>query len=314
MNIFFLAVFQGKPFWILHQNHSTLQGTSHAVSSAHHGSVENEQFLRQRTISQACMDDMPKRIKMRFFVNNRHKVGICTIPKAGTTTLRYLMLLAVGVVNPTDVHNEETMQGRDLHIEKVTTRHKNTTFKTIMFVRNPISRLISAYKGKFLVPKFTKVKRTIGRQIIKTFRKNATKESLVRVHDVTFQELAKYIISMEKTPSKMDVHLRPQYLSCNPCQIKFDFVGKIETFKNDVTHVMRYFYNLTLASIPQENNASHYSANLSLPKQDIMKLLKIYRRDFLYFGYPVQWPQWFTCLYGIKIWRCNILPKIQFTR
>ena len=156
LNIFFLAVFTGKPSWILHRNHSMLQGTSHAVSSAHHTSVENEQLLRQRTISQACIDDMPERVKMRFFVNNRHKVGICTIPKVGSTTLRYLMLLAVGVVNPTDLHNKETMQSRDLHIEKLTTRHTNTTFKTIMFVRNPISRLISAYKGKFLVPELTK--------------------------------------------------------------------------------------------------------------------------------------------------------------
>ena len=68
--------------------------------------------------------------------------------------------------------------------------------------------------------------------------------------------------------------------------MKFDFVGKIETFKNDVTHVMRYFYNFTMDSIPQQNNASHYSADLSLPKLDIMKLLKIYRRDFFIFGIP----------------------------
>ena len=167
LDIFFLAVFTGKPSWILHRNYSKLLGTSHAVSSAHHTSVENEQLLRQRTISQACMDDMPKRVEMRFFVNNRHKVGICLIPKLGPQPWGILCNWRWVWLTPTNVHNKETMQGRDLHIEKLTTRHTNTTFKTIMFVRNPISRLISAYKGTFLVPDFTKVKRTIGRQIIK---------------------------------------------------------------------------------------------------------------------------------------------------
>ena len=284
-------MFAGKPYWIQHWNHSTLRRISHAISSARHTSVENEQLLRQKAISQACMDDMPKPFTMRFIVDNQRKVGMCFVNKAGSTTLRYLVLLAMGVVSPHNVHLNESMLGLDLTTENVATRHKNTYFKTIMFVRNPISRLISAYKSKFCRRKFNNVKRTNGRQIIKTFRENATKESLARVHDVTFHEFVKYIISMEKTPSKMDTHWRPQYLICNPCQIKFDFVGKTETFDNDATHVMRYFFNFAKASIPRRNIASHVNVNLSLPRQDVMKLLKIYRRDFLYFGYPMQWPQ-----------------------
>ena len=181
---------------------------------------------------------------MHFVVHNRHKVGMCIVKKAGSTTLRYLL------VSPYDVHHPKSMQGLDLHIENVANRHNNTTFKTITFVRNPISRLISAFKSKFFRCKFNKVNRTVGRQIIKTLRENATKESLVWVHDVTFQEFLKHVISMEKNPSEMDGHWRPQYLICNPCQMWFDFVGKTESFDNDATHVMRYFYNLTMASIP----------------------------------------------------------------
>ena len=290
-NVFFLSMFAGKPSLIQHRNHSTLRGIYLAISSARHTSVESEQLLRQKTISRACMVDMPKPVKMRFIVDYRWNVGICIVNKAGSTTLRYLMLLVKGVVSPHHVHRYDSMQGLDLGAEHVATSHNNTTFKTIMFVRNPISRLISAYKSKFCRRKFNHVKRTVGRQIIKTFRENATKESLARVHDVTFQEFVKHIISMEKTPSKMDAHWRPQYLICNPCQIKFDFVGKTETFNNDATHVMRYFYDFEMDSIPQRNTASNFNVNLSLPKQDIMKLLEIYRKDFLHFGYPMQWPR-----------------------
>ena len=75
------------------------------------------------------------------------------------------MLLAKGVVSPHNVHRNDPMRGLDLCIENVATSH-NTTFKTIMFVKNPISRLLSAYKSKFGRRKFNSVKSTIGGQKI----------------------------------------------------------------------------------------------------------------------------------------------------
>ena len=50
LNIF-LAVCTGKPFWIQHQKYKMLRVIYHAISSAHHTSVENEQLLRQKAIS-----------------------------------------------------------------------------------------------------------------------------------------------------------------------------------------------------------------------------------------------------------------------
>nr|KAG5691883.1 hypothetical protein BaRGS_033246 [Batillaria attramentaria] len=37
----------------------------------------------------------------------------------------------------------------------------------------------------------------------------------------------------------MDDHFRPVHYGCNPCLFRPDFIGKIETMKQDSLHVLR---------------------------------------------------------------------------
>jgi hypothetical protein len=53
---------------------------------------------------------------------------------------------------------------------------------------------------------------------------------------VTFQEFLQYIVyvaSGEGTAHALDDHFRPVHYGCNPCKYEPDFVGHMETMRND---------------------------------------------------------------------------------
>ena len=53
---------------------------------------------------------------------------------------------------------------------------------------------------------------------------------------------------------------------------------------------MKEFYGIPVNHIPERNAKGIPNPDFSLPKADIRALLKLYERDFMYFGYPMVWP------------------------
>ncbi|CAH1800634.1 unnamed protein product [Owenia fusiformis] len=109
-----------------------------------------------------------------------------------------------------------------------------------MFVRDPLRRLFSAYENKFVtinVPYWSGV----GRHLVKTFRENPSNKSQACGYDVAFAEFLSFVISsFEKHfENVMDSHWKPFDVLCDPCLIKYDIVGKMETFHDDIQHVLR---------------------------------------------------------------------------
>ena len=190
---------------------------------------------------------------MQIFVDNWRPVGICLILKAGSTTMKHLMLLTRGRTKASDADTLSVRLTYHFHRENITSSVQHKPFNTFMFVRNPISRLISSYKAKFMKKSIGRDMEKIGNEITKTFRPNSTQTSF-KSGRPTFQEFVKYVLSWPKEKlHTMNVHWKPQYLRCNPCQIKFDFIGKVETIGNDASFVMKKFYGIPLEKIPHKN-------------------------------------------------------------
>ena len=227
---------------------------------------------------------------MRVFVDNRRPVGICLVHKSGSTSMKYLMLSTRGMTKASDVFTSSFLLRYDFHQENITSPVHHKTFKTFMFVRNPILRLVSSYKAKFMKKSIARDMKKLGKKIIETVRPNST-HTYFKPGRPTFQEFVKYVLSWPKEKlHKMNVHWKPQYLECNPCQIKFDFIGKLETIRRDTEFVMKKFYGIPVQNIPHRNKKGIPNPDLSLPGPDIRALLKLYERDFMYFGYPMVWP------------------------
>ncbi|XP_046543788.1 carbohydrate sulfotransferase 9-like [Haliotis rubra] len=110
-----------------------------------------------------------------------------------------------------------------------------TSFKYI-FTRDPYARIFSAYVDKFVAPNKYLWKQ-IGKKIARS-RDFASDKSLRCGHDVTFREFVKYII---RTPRRrLDDHFIPVASVCDVCNLQYDVVAKMETFKEDVSYILRH--------------------------------------------------------------------------
>nr|KAG5688902.1 hypothetical protein BaRGS_009743 [Batillaria attramentaria] len=83
-----------------------------------------------------------------------------------------------------------------------------------------------------------------GKPSIVKFRKNATAASRRCGHDVTFAEVMSY--AAEKSAvGPWDIHFDSVDHLCQPCGFKYDVIGKMETFSDDLGYLAKHL-NLSL--------------------------------------------------------------------
>ena len=108
--------------------------------------------------------------------------------------------------------------------------------KRFFFVRDPYSRLVSGYLDKVVAsapfwPYF-------GRHAIRIQRFNATQSEIECGSDVTFNEFIKYIIMAEKINRTRNKHFLPMHDLCDVCNRDYDFIGHLETIREDLPFIV----------------------------------------------------------------------------
>ncbi|XP_070185548.1 uncharacterized protein [Littorina saxatilis] len=151
-------------------------------------------------------------------------VGYCPIQKTGSTTWSSIFKNIRG-----------TMKRRGLREMKAGKAKNDVVF---VFVREPYSRLLSAYVDKLFSPN-TLFWGMTGKHIIRMFRKNASETSLRCGHDVTFPEFIRYVIHAQTTGEHRDGHFIPTHDHCSMCKIPYTHVGHLETLGEDMPYLLR---------------------------------------------------------------------------
>lgn len=141
----------------------------------------------------------------------------------------------------------EAFSCRDCYYKKVNLSRKrkkyyeikrkieNSTY-SFMFVRDPYSRIFAIYENKLYRPNEQWGK--LGIDVIRVIRSNATRLSKQYGYDVTFAEMIQYLITYIEQNIPLNLHLVPIHRRCNPCNTRFDFVGKQETMTNDLINLV----------------------------------------------------------------------------
>ena len=109
---------------------------------------------------------------------------------------------------------------------------KHPEKKNVVFVRDPYTRLYSAWLDKFysMNPSWWE----LGKKIISKQRNNATNHSLECGHDVQFHEFIDFFAKdVNDKRCGVDGHFSPSYRHCLPCGLPYNFIGKYETLKED---------------------------------------------------------------------------------
>ena len=165
-----------------------------------------------------------------------------------------------------------------------------------MFVRNPYTRLLSAFRDKFRnkdVPPAYKpwYNKTVS-DIIKKYRteSGATLNSKLTHTVITFEEFLKVVIDDNKTLNS-ERHWTPLSSLSMPCVVNYTFIGKFETFTDDFRYLMS---RIAVVKVPESrchSSPGDATSNVfkrywrEIPQAMVQQISDLYSRDFEMFGY-----------------------------
>ena len=239
--------------------------------------VEKENYFRQdkERIQNICKRYNVTRRKLVdekvVFVDRSHRIATCIIAKVGSTTWKFLFKDML----PSKIREKLTKPlGKDLGIHKqwamaikqyytinqtsVSGRVSNQVapylinnflrsnqILTFSFVRHPFERLVSAYNDKLGSGRI-KMK---AKFIQEWFKEEVSFSSFVDLVLYQYQESCypnytqtswlrtKWI--NENCEYKLNAHWRPFGFSCSYCDINYDFIGRLETWNDDLNYIIR---------------------------------------------------------------------------
>ena len=206
-------------------------------------------------------------------------------------------------------------------------------YTKVMFARHPLTRILSAFKNK-LAPNSTDernrygFRQLVGYEMIKKYRpwSPALKHVIFNLdkgdhtvpvalrdydlidYDLNLHDFIKFLIDDDNSQSHWNNHWMENYRYCRPCDVTYDVIGKYETLSDDARYLLKRTKVDDIVSFPKsEGNAitsTHSSdheglitAYKQIPFQDIDKIVKRYKMDFLLFNYSL--PSVYT---GIAQW------------
>jgi len=234
----------------------------------------------RRIIAKTMLARKPR--AQMFTIDPRRSFAWCRTPKVATTTWARILLQLYGVKKFGHYHSQmkRTEKRFISHWNKKkavsSLVNKQRKYTSLLLARHPVDRLFSAFRDKIL-RKSIIVKNLNGGKKKPTFAKFLT------------------FIAMN-SPTTYNRHWKPNWVICNPCRYKYDYIVKMETFSRDSGSVLRQIGAGDLADVNHLNGrgkSSRAKVNYELllknvPPHILEKILDIYHLDFIMFGYDKQ--------------------------
>uniref|UniRef100_A0A8C3S633 Carbohydrate sulfotransferase n=1 Tax=Chelydra serpentina TaxID=8475 RepID=A0A8C3S633_CHESE len=259
------------------------------------------QVYRKDTLNSTCLmnnlsysqSKVKHNVARQIFVEHNHKFIYCEVPKVGCSNWKKIILfLTMNLSRKTNEVNHALIHHTPL-IKRLSSYPSDyqekllTSYTKVMFTRDPLERLVSAYRDKLLhsEPYYSI---TVANEIKAMCRKNKNS-----TEKVTFPEFVNFILT--KKQELLDVHWKPMFLLCDPCNIHYDIMGKFETLEQDSEHVLRnidapedmHYPNLkTYSSEKRTSDDITLEYLRKLSSEQIEKIKKLYQMDFALFNYP----------------------------
>uniref|UniRef100_UPI00398EBFA8 carbohydrate sulfotransferase 8-like n=1 Tax=Pristiophorus japonicus TaxID=55135 RepID=UPI00398EBFA8 len=262
---------------------------------------------RQRLVTEACVryrePDAPLAAHhlSRLYVEDRHRLLYCEVPKAGCSNWKRVLMVLAGLAGSAAhiphqaAHYGNALRRLDSFARPAAARRLRSYTKAL-FVREPLERLVSAFRDKFEQPN-AYYRPLFGRAIIARYRPNATRQALATGAGVTFAEFVRYLLDARR-PVGLDIHWEPVSRLCSPCRLRYDFIGRFESMQAEAGVLLRLVgapANLTFPRFKDRHWREErtgprlrrrYLAQLA-PAQR-RRLYHFYRTDYTMFNYS--WP------------------------
>ncbi|XP_056268405.1 carbohydrate sulfotransferase 8-like [Pseudoliparis swirei] len=295
-------------------HHSTnSDSSSSSTSSSASGSLDpdrwktlaNIQIARQQLMKEICAkykSSISKTITAHhvrnLYVEDKYKLLYCQVPKAGCSNWKRTLIVLAGLAsNAQSIQHDTVHEGhylRELNtFDRKGIMHRLETYTKVMFIREPLERMVSAYRDKFENPN-NYYHSLFGKPIISKYRASPSPEALKTGNGVTFKEFVQYLLDVHR-PVGMDIHWEQANQLCNPCLIDYDFIGKFENMEEESNFLLRLTgapANVKLPSFKDRNPADkrtstnitqkYFSQVSTLERQ---RIYDFYYTDYLMFNY-----------------------------
>ena len=212
-------------------------------------SVVGERFQKRRQhLKEQCgkvekyyfAQNSENAVKEHLTIDKDHRLVYCAVEKIGCTFWKRVFQILSGFRNVSDPFQiqgirayEGYLTAKGMPFDKIHVILKAST--KFMFVREPFERLLSGYVDKLFAPNAAYWS-FLGTYIVSKFRNDTSDKC---GHDVTFEEFVKYFVFSQSTYDKRDAHFVPNFEHCRPCELDYEYIGKLETFEEDTHYLLK---------------------------------------------------------------------------
>ena len=162
-----------------------------------------------------------------YFINKEYKLVWCNIFKSASTSWMYIFNVLAGY-DPKFLEKTKKVPlqlARDKYsrpsAEELVLMLKNEGVTSFIVGRNPLERLVSAYREKIYGALPRTLHDKLRRRITEDFRGVSVPKSrtLPEQFIPTFNEFVKFLIRESEKGKEPEMHWAPAFSFCNPCQV-----------------------------------------------------------------------------------------------
>lgn len=197
---------------------------------------QRQQVLNERCTENRVVGQIRQQTAEHLQYDNRTNIVQCLVAKVGSTFWGriFYALNREQVQNPYDIPlTGERKSGTNFgkyHIRNIVPFLEKS--RLFLITRDPFSRVLSAYVDKLFSPN-PYYWNSWGTKII-----NKRWPYSGCGHDTTFQEFVDFVSQTISKYRIVDVHFMPLSKQCDPCRIKYDYIGKLETSRLDTFYIL----------------------------------------------------------------------------
>lgn len=229
------------------------------------------------------------------------RVIYCYAPKTGCTNMKQSFVLINKIYTPEELislnvtHEDHLSKAQSLaRLSPAQRNYRLDNYFKFLVVRNPVERLLSAYRNKIVRDDAALFFRRIRADVVRRYRRpEGARRNSSSTRYPTFPEFIDYINSL--TVNDLDDHFQPVSDICHPCFIKYHFYANFKVLNYDIDNIfhlldipLSYFsYQAEHQRSPTLDLLPMYYSQLSLwQKSELFKKLLKFELDFYYSLYP----------------------------
>nr|XP_039271225.1 carbohydrate sulfotransferase 14-like [Styela clava] len=229
-----------------------------------------------------------------IIVSDKYKFLYCYTPKVACSNWKRVVMVLDGVSDGFVKDHPHGLKYLYQYSSKEIDYRLKNYFK-FTFVRNPLERLLSAYRNKF--GEIEDIMRTYGVKIKKRYGKSGASQQeeytgKIPGDDVSFEEFIRFLLD-NSIVENMNEHWAPMHTLCQPCVVDYDFIGSYDNLYEDSEKVLQQIKAPKDLHFPTRQ--SYYSpSSLSttayyysvVNNTYLESLFAKYYQDFALFSYP----------------------------